>query len=206
MFVIVCGLALVSVLEGFAGSMGMRCIKDRVAASFLMVLANLVQRKGMRIKDGLSKMTPAGIVGSSLVCLSYPQTHAHTQPGAHTPIQDIYVPFAKHTSAGNDVVRMGHMLMYLSWFPYACTCLIAGVVTLLMTVGWVSVVALITSAAIAGFNLLMGRLSEKHARDSLKAADKRLGIMSEITQGIKAIKLCGLLSWDQGFGAPASWK
>ena len=98
-------------------------------------------------------------------------------------------------SPGNDVVRMEHMLTNLSWSAYAFTCLIAGVVTLLLTVGWVSVVALITCAVIVSFNLLLGRLSEKHARDALKAADTRLGIMTEIIQGIKAIKLCGL--WHQ---------
>ena len=70
MFALVCGLSIVSMVEGFAGSMGMRCVKDRLSASYVMVLANLVQRKGLRIKDGLSSMTPAGIVGTSRVCLS----------------------------------------------------------------------------------------------------------------------------------------
>lgn len=84
------------------------------------------------------------------------------------------------------------MLTYMSWCAYAFTCLIAGIVTLVLTLGWVSVVALIACAAIVATNLTLGRLSRKHARDALTAADTRLGIMTEIVQGIKAIKLCGL--------------
>ena len=95
------------------------------------------------------------------------------------------------SSAGNDVIRMGHMFQYISWSSYAFTTLITGVIALVLTVGWVSVVALITCALIVGMNVTLGRLSEKHARDALKAADTRLSIMTEIIQGIKAIKLCG---------------
>ena len=62
---LVVALSLTSIVEGFSGSMAMRCIKDRVVAAYMMSLAHLVQRKGMRIKDGLSSMTPAGIVGVS---------------------------------------------------------------------------------------------------------------------------------------------
>ena len=87
---------------------------------------------------------------------------------------------------------MGHMLTYMSWSSYAFTTLIAGVVTLVLTLGWVSVVALITCGLIVASNMTLGRLSEKHARDALQAADTRLSIMTEIIQGIKAIKLCGV--------------
>lgn len=66
MVAFVVGLSLANIVEGFSGSMAMRCIKDRAFTAYLMSLANLVQRKGMRIKDGLSSMTPAGIVGASL--------------------------------------------------------------------------------------------------------------------------------------------
>ena len=61
-----------------------------------------------------------------------------------------------------------------------------------------SVVALTTCAILVALNLLLGRLSEKHAREALEAADRRLGIMTEIVEGIKAIKLCG---WFRGWGA-----
>lgn len=63
---LVIALSMTSIVEGFSGSMAMRCVKDRAFAGYMMSLANLVQRKGMRIKDGLSSMTPAGIVGASV--------------------------------------------------------------------------------------------------------------------------------------------
>ena len=68
----------------------------------------------------------------------------------------------------------------------------SSVVTLVLTIGWAAGIALITFSILGVLNTTMGCLSQKQARYALKEADNRLGIMSEIINGIKAIKLCGV--------------
>ena len=84
-----------------------------------------------------------------------------------------------------------HSLDWLAFSALACTILVSSVVTLVLTIGWAAGIALITFFILGVLNAIFGCLSEKQARYALREADKRLGIMSEIINGIKAIKLCG---------------
>ena len=97
------------------------------------------------------------------------------------------------------MVRMSHSLDWLSWSAQSLTTLVASVITLILTVGWASAIGLTTLSIVALVNIILGRLGQKQARDSLEAADKRLGIMAEIIDGIKAIKLCGALLHSMRF-------
>ena len=91
------------------------------------------------------------------------------------------------------MVRMGHSLYWLSWSAQAVVTLVSSVITLILTIGWACTMALTTFAILGLVNFVLARLGQKQARDALKEADKRLGIMTEIIDGIKAIKLCGVL-------------
>ena len=90
------------------------------------------------------------------------------------------------------MIRISHSLDWLSWSALAVTTLVSAVVTLILTIGWASAIALATFFILGVINTVLARLSQKQARDALSEADKRLGIMSEIVTGIKAIKLCGV--------------
>merc|ERR1711871_919925 len=85
---------------------------------------------------------------------------------------------------------------YLAFAMFAYTSLVTGIVTLVLTLGWVSAIAMSMLTFLCTLNVIFGRLSQRQAHDALKEADKRLGIMSEIINGIKAIKLC---AWENKF-------
>ena len=87
---------------------------------------------------------------------------------------------------------MGHSLHWLSWSAQAVVTLVSCVVTLILTIGWVSALALTTFVILGLVNFVLARLGQKQARGALREADERLGIMTEIIDGIKAIKLCGM--------------
>ena len=76
--------------------------------------------------------------------------------------------------------------------------MVSSVVTLILTIGWASAIALSTFFILGVINAVLGRLSQKQVRDALSKADRRLGIMSEIINGIKAIKLCGVFVHSLG--------
>ena len=88
-------------------------------------------------------------------------------------------------------MRLGRSMSLLVWSMLSVTALVASVITLILTIGWVSAIALTTCVIFCVFNSFLGHLSRKQAKIALKEADKRLGIMTEIIDGIKAIKLCG---------------
>ena len=89
------------------------------------------------------------------------------------------------------MIRISHSLDWLAFSALAFTILVSSVVTLVLTIGWAAGIALITFFILGVLNAVLGCLSEKQARHALKEADRRLGIMTEIITGIKAIKLCG---------------
>ena len=62
-FMLIGSLSVISLVEGFMSMLMMRFIRDRFGAEVLMMLSNLVQRKGLRIKDGVTTTTPAGLIG-----------------------------------------------------------------------------------------------------------------------------------------------
>ena len=62
-FMLIGFLSVISLVEGLMSMLMMRLIRDRFGSEVLMMLSNMVQRKGLRIKDGVTTTTPAGLVG-----------------------------------------------------------------------------------------------------------------------------------------------
>ena len=77
-FMLIGILSVISLVEGLMSMLMMRFIRDRFGAEVLMMLSNLVQRKGLRIKDGVTTTTPAGLIGMLIIftpfVLVYPAT------------------------------------------------------------------------------------------------------------------------------------
>ena len=77
-FMLIGILSVISLVEGTMSMLMMRFIRDRFGAEVLMMLSNLVQRKGLRIKDGVTSTTPAGLIGMFIIftpfVLVYPAT------------------------------------------------------------------------------------------------------------------------------------
>ena len=91
------------------------------------------------------------------------------------------------------MVRVHRSLNMLSWSMFSFAAMVASIITLILTIGWVSAIALAAFVILCTTNTILGHLSRKQAHDALEKADKRLGVMTEIIDGIKAIKLCGVL-------------
>lgn len=156
-YVLVMGIGLV--VETFMAALAIRCVKDRWGNTFCVVAAHLVQRKSLSLKEGLSTMSAAVIIG-------------------------------------NDINRMSNMLLYVSWISLGLTNLVTGVGLLLYVVGPWALTGLTTCLMVCLLNIYFGQLSRRQARVALQKADVRLGIMKEIMDGIKAIKLC---AWESKF-------
>ena len=62
-FMLIGILSVISLVEALMSMLMMRLIRDRFGSEVLMMLSNMVQRKGLRIKDGVTATTPAGLVG-----------------------------------------------------------------------------------------------------------------------------------------------
>ena len=74
----------------------------------------------------------------------------------------------------------------LSYSAYCLAALVASVITLVLTISWAAAIVLALFTILGVVNVILARLTQKPAQDALEAADERLGITTEIIDGIKA--------------------
>ena len=70
-FMLIGFLTVISLAEVCMSMIMTRFIRDRFGSTVLMMLGNMVQRKSLRIKDGVTSTTPAGLVGVCSIYLPY---------------------------------------------------------------------------------------------------------------------------------------
>ena len=97
---------------------------------------------------------------------------------------------------GNDAVRFQQNLFTLSLVPGASTSLIGGIAILVYTLGAAGVVGLACMIGMLFLNTRISQLAKKAEKDNLARTDVRMRIMTQIVQGIRAIKFC---AWEESF-------
>eukprot|EP00939_MAST-03C_sp_MAST-3C-sp1_P000360 g360.t1 len=97
---------------------------------------------------------------------------------------------------GNDIIRTKENLKYMQLLPNSLSSLIGGVIVLYFVTGYAGLIGLSMSAVMLFFNGYIATLAKDAEEANLAAADKRLSIMKQIINGIKAIKLS---AWEESF-------
>jgi len=97
---------------------------------------------------------------------------------------------------GNDVPRTYEMFKMLAWLMSAAVGLLAGVVVLLATIGYISLVGIAVFGLILTINAALARCVKAAEHGALQAADKRIAMVSRIINCIRAIKLS---AWEPDF-------
>jgi len=97
---------------------------------------------------------------------------------------------------GNDAVRFQQNLFTLSLVPGASVSLIGGIAILVYTLGVAGIVGLVCMIGMLFLNTRISQLAKKAEKDNLAKTDVRMRIMTQIVQGIHAIKFC---AWEDSF-------
>ncbi|CAJ1383184.1 unnamed protein product [Effrenium voratum] len=97
---------------------------------------------------------------------------------------------------GNDVVRFQQNLFCMSIIPAASVQFIGGVVILIYTLGLAGVVGLLCMLAMLFLNTRLSVRAKAAEKRNLERSDVRIGLMSQIIHGIRAIKFC---AWEESF-------
>ena len=97
---------------------------------------------------------------------------------------------------GNDAVRFQQNLFTLSLVPGAAVSLMGGIVILVYTLGLAGVVGLACMIGMLFLNTRISQMAKKAEKDNLARTDVRMRIMTQIVQGIRAIKFC---AWEESF-------
>ena len=97
---------------------------------------------------------------------------------------------------GNDAVRFQQNLFTLSLVPGASVSLIGGIAILVYTLGVAGIVGLVCMIGMLFLNTRISQLAKKAEKDNLAKTDVRMRIMTQIVQGIRAIKFC---AWEDSF-------
>ncbi|CAE7299000.1 ABCC2 [Symbiodinium necroappetens] len=97
---------------------------------------------------------------------------------------------------GNDAVRFQQNLFTLSLVPGASVSLIGGIAILVYTLGVAGIVGLTCMIGMLFLNTRISQLAKKAEKENLAKTDVRMRIMTQIVQGIRAIKFC---AWEDSF-------
>ncbi|OLQ04967.1 ABC transporter C family member 2 [Symbiodinium microadriaticum] len=97
---------------------------------------------------------------------------------------------------GNDAVRFQQNLFTLSLVPGASVSLIGGIAILVYTLGVAGIVGLACMIGMLFLNTRISQLAKKAEKENLAKTDVRMRIMTQIVQGIRAIKFC---AWEDSF-------
>jgi len=97
---------------------------------------------------------------------------------------------------GNDVARTYEMLKLVAWVMSAAVGLAAGIVVLLLTIGYLAFVGIAVFGVILVVNAMLARCVKAAESGALQAADRRIAMISRIINGIRAIKLS---AWEPDF-------
>ena len=97
---------------------------------------------------------------------------------------------------GNDLTRVFENSKSLALFPMSVAALVGGVTVLWFTIGEGGLVGIACMATVMTLNLLLATKNKAAEARGLAAADVRLGIMKQIINGVKAVKLS---CWEEPF-------
>ncbi|CAK9105208.1 Multidrug resistance-associated protein 1 (ATP-binding cassette sub-family C member 1) (Glutathione-S-conjugate-translocating ATPase ABCC1) (Leukotriene C(4) transporter) (LTC4 transporter) [Durusdinium trenchii] len=97
---------------------------------------------------------------------------------------------------GSDVTRMVEDWRWMCLLPYVCTALVGGVVILSVVLREASLVGFVIMFSIAFINFKLTKMIKAVEEVDFALGDKRIGILREILDGVKAIKM---MAWEIPF-------
>jgi ABC-type multidrug transport system fused ATPase/permease subunit len=100
------------------------------------------------------------------------------------------------TLLGSDLVRVFESSRMLALCPMAVSGIVGGFVLLVLTLGWAGMIGISVLVVMTAGNFVVGKKIKRVEHLEMEAADKRLGIIRQVINDIKPIKLC---SWEESF-------
>eukprot|EP00755_Sulcionema_specki_P007834 Sspe_Gene.39295::Locus_18952_Transcript_1_2_Confidence_0.833_Length_4456::g.39295::m.39295 len=155
----------------------------------LLAATLLLETASMNMRNDLSDRF--GSFWMMSVCNLLQRKALYIAPGASGSTSELSL-------MGTDVIKRYEMLPIFSQLPVAVVSLVGGVVVLVYTIGNAALVGLGIMIMVVLFNIRQALAAFDFEKGCLEASDVRLGIMTRILEGIKAIKFG---AWEEVFEA-----
>jgi ABC-type multidrug transport system fused ATPase/permease subunit len=146
------------------------------------------------VLEGLFAMASKHLIGDEL-CVAY-STVVSTLIFEKSLTMDATQKSNQASLISNDLPRLFEHMRFLSWAPSCLASLVGGIVVLLLTVGVSSFVGMGVIVAVLLLNGKVASYAKAFNKRSLQSTDRRLKMMTQIIEGIKAIKLS---AWETPF-------
>ena len=141
-----------------------------------------------------AKQIGTGYVGSRFVTWAMTLVHRKSMRVSDAAVQQSGL--VASNIIGNDIIRLFEEWKWMVLLPYVITSLIGGVCVLAYTLGVASVFGFIVMFGIVAANFYLTEILKKIKAQDFKCGDKRVSLMKEVLDGIKAIKM---MAWEYPF-------